>query len=175
MNGGHYDYCYAVGDFSEWERRSEYAMKRDEAAGCWWGTITVDDPSKEYRFQYRMGKGEEEIRVQDPYSEIYYNGDDHWISSSTYPDLPSYPEGARGFIGAFQIEKPSYSWQHDNFKIEDEDDLVIYELLLRDFSATGDLNGAMAQLDYLEDLGINAIELMPIQEFEEMTAGDTLQ
>ena len=165
-NGKHYDYCYAVGDFSEWERKSEYAMKRDDAAGCWWTTITVDDPSKEYKFQYRMGMGEEDIRVQDPYSEIYYHGDDYWISSSTYPDRPAYPDGARGFIGAFQIQKPEYNWQHDNFRIEDEDDLVIYELLLRDFTATGDLAGAITKLDYLADLGINAIELMPVQEFE---------
>lgn len=165
-NGGHYDYCYVVGDFNDWERKSEYAMKRDEGAGCWWSVITVDDPSKEYRFQYRMGKGESEIRVQDPYSEIYYHGDDHWITASTYPGLPSYPEGAHDFVSAFQIDRPAYSWQHDDFHIEDEDDLVIYELLLRDFTPTGDLNGALSQLDYLAELGINAIELMPVQEFE---------
>ena len=165
-NNSCYDYSYVVGDFNNWERTSAYAMKRDDAAGCWWTTFTVEDPSKEYRFQYRMGKGEDEIRVQDPYSEIYYHGDDHWITSSTYPGLPSYPEGARGFISAFQIEKPSYAWQNNNFKIEDEDDLVIYELLLRDFTTTGDLNGAITKLDYLKTLGITAIELMPVQEFE---------
>lgn len=165
-NNARYDYSYVVGDFNNWERTSAYAMKRDDAAGCWWATFTVEDPSKEYRFQYRMGKGDSEIRVQDPYSEIYYHGDDHWITSATYPELPSYPEGARGFVSAFQIEKPSYSWQHDDFKIEDEDDLVIYELLLRDFTASGDLNGAITKLDYLKELGITAIELMPVQEFE---------
>ena len=164
-NNKRYDYCYAVGDFSNWERKSEYAMKRDESAGCWWTTITVQDPSKEYRFQYRMGKGEDEIRVQDPYSEIYYHGDDHWITSSTYPSLPSYPEGARGFVSAFQIEKPVYNWK-TNFKIADANDLVISEILLRDFTASGDINGAIAHLDYLNDLGINAIELMPVHEFE---------
>lgn len=165
-NRTRYDYCYVVGDFNNWERKSAYAMKRDEAAGCWWTTVTVDDPSKEYRFQYRMARGDSEIRVQDPYSEIYYHGDDHWILSSTYPDLPAYPEGGRGFVSAFQIEKPAYAWKHDDFKIKDEDDLVIYELLLRDFTSSGDLNGAMTKLDYLVDLGVTAIELMPIQEFE---------
>jgi len=165
-NGKHYDYCYVVGDFNGWERKSEYAMKRDEAAGCWWTTVTVDDPSKEYKFQYRMAMGEDEIRVQDPYSEVYYHGDDYWITSATYPDLPSYPEGAKGFVSAFQIDEPEYSWQHDSFRIEDEDDIVIYEMLLRDFTSSGDLNGAITKLDYLDKLGINAIELMPIQEFE---------
>ncbi|MBQ8839212.1 MAG: hypothetical protein IJ005_07835 [Bacteroidales bacterium] len=164
-NGEHYDWCYAVGDFSDWERKSEFAMKRDEAAGCWWTTITVDDPDKEYRFQYRMSKDDNEIRVQDPYSEIYYHGDDHWITDATYPNLPDYPEGARDYVSAFQIEQEEYSWQN-SFSIKNEDDLVIYELLLRDFTETGDLNGAFAKLDYLEGLGINAIELMPVQEFE---------
>lgn len=43
---------------------------------------------------------------------------------------------------------------------------MIYELLLRDFTETGDLQGAIQKLDYLERLGITAIELMPVQEFE---------
>ena len=165
-NGKRYDYCYVVGEFNNWERTDEYAMKRDEPAGCWWTTITVDDPSKEYMFQYRLGMGESEIRVQDPYSEIYYHGDDYWIPSSTYPDRPAYPEGAQGWVSAFQIDRQQYSWQHEDFKIQDEDDLVIYEMLLRDFTESGDLNGAITRLDYLSELGITAIELMPIQEFE---------
>ena len=165
-NGKRYDYCYVVGEFNDWERKEEYAMKRDESAGVWWTTVTVDDPSKEYCFQYRMAQGDSEIRVQDPYSEVYYHGDDYWITTSTYPGLRSYPEGAKGWVSAFQINKPAYAWKNDSFKIKDQNDLVIYEMLLRDFSATGDLNGAMAQLDYLSELGINAIELMPIQEFE---------
>ena len=41
--GQRYDYCYVVGDFNNWERMDEYAMKRDESAGCWWTTVTVDN------------------------------------------------------------------------------------------------------------------------------------
>lgn len=43
---------------------------------------------------------------------------------------------------------------------------MIYELLLRDFTATGDLNGAMEKIGYLKSLGFNAVELMPVQEFD---------
>ena len=39
-------------------------------------------------------------------------------------------------------------------------------MLFRDFSTTKDIQGAMAQLDYIENLGVNAIELMPIHEFD---------
>lgn len=43
---------------------------------------------------------------------------------------------------------------------------MIYEMLLRDFTESGDLNGAIQKLDYLQALGINAVELMPVQEFD---------
>jgi len=43
---------------------------------------------------------------------------------------------------------------------------VIYELHLRDFTATSDINGAMGKLSYLKEMGVNAIELMPVQEFD---------
>ena len=52
-----------------------------------------------------------------------------------------------------------------DYQIEDQNDLVIYELHFRDFTATGDIKGAMQQLDYIEALGVNAVELMPIHEF----------
>ena len=64
------------------------------------------------------------------------------------------------------MDRPEYSWKNDSFKIEDKNDLVIYELLLRDFSETRDLAGARAQLDSLQQLGINAIELLPVQELD---------
>ena len=50
--------------------------------------------------------------------------------------------------------------------VSDPDDIVIYEMHFRDFTSTGDINGAMEKLDYLQALGVNAIELMPVQEFE---------
>ena len=60
-------------------------------------------------------------------------------------------------------------------KIADKNNLMIYELLLRDFTETGDLQGAMQKLDYLERLGITAIELMPVQEFEGNDSWGTIQ
>ena len=39
-------------------------------------------------------------------------------------------------------------------------------MLLRDFTASNDLNGAMQKLDYLTSLGVNASEVMPVQEFD---------
>lgn len=39
-------------------------------------------------------------------------------------------------------------------------------MLLRDFTETSDISGALGKLDYLKSLGVNAIELMPVQEFD---------
>mgnify|MGYP002515296336 FL=1 len=165
--GKSHDYCYLIGDFNGWKRESEYAMKRDEVAGCWWTTLTGLDKRKEYMFQYRIGDEDSDTRIIDPYTEIVYDPwNDGYIPSSTYPDMPSYPSGTKDFVSAFEIGVPEYEWKSGDFSIKDPDNLIIYELLLRDFSESKDLNGAMQHLDYLEDLGINAIELMPVQEFE---------
>lgn len=163
-----YDWCYLIGEFNGWERKSEYAMKRDEFAGCWWITCNGFESGKEYMFQYMTGNDDVRLRLSDPYSEITYSGDDQWISSSTYPDLRQYPSETSGYVSAFEIGRTPYSWT--DFQIEDKDDLIIYELLLRDFTENGgkegNLKNAMDRLDYLETLGVNAIELMPIQEFD---------
>ena len=167
-SGKHRSYSYVVGDFNDWIRDSKSAMYRDDDAGCWWLSIGGIDPDTEYRFNYRLGNASGvDICVADPYSEIIYDQwNDQYIEESTYPGLREFPEGAKALVSAFQINKPEYKWECPDYEIEDENDLVIYELHLRDFSKTGDLNGAIAQLDYLDNLGINAIELMPIQEFD---------
>ena len=166
--GSRYDWCYLIGEFNGWERKKEYAMKRDEAAGCWWITCSGFESGKEYMFQYMTGNEEVRLRLSDPYSEITYSSDDQWISSSTYPELRDYPNLTTGYVSAFETGRSSYSWT--DFEVNDKDDLIIYELLLRDFTDNGGKEGnlslAMQKLDYLENLGINAIELMPVQEFD---------
>ena len=166
-NGECYDCAYVIGDFSEWQCQSTYAMKRDEEAGCWWCIIGGLNPGEEYRFQYHLyDEAWGVVRIADPYAEIIYTADDKWIASSTYPQLPSYPETTSGLVSAFQTSAEEYAWQIEDFVACEEDNLIIYELLLRDFSATKDLAGALARMDYLEGLGVNAIELMPVQEFD---------
>ncbi len=169
-NGKRYDWCYLIGEFSNWERQSEYAMKRDETAGCWWITCDGFESGREYMFQYMTGNEDVRLRLSDPYSEITYEGNDQWISTSTYPSMPAYPSQTSGYVSAFEIGRNAYDWNVTDFKVEDKNDLIIYELLLRDFTENGgkegNLKNAMAKLDYLEALGVNAIELMPIQEFD---------
>ena len=142
-------------------------MKRDEETGCWWYTLNEIDPDKEYGFQYYLMKDKETLRLADAYSEkILDPWNDKYIKASTYPNLKSYPKNTEGIVSVFQAKQPDYNWQINDFKIEDENNLIIYELLLRDFTQSGDINGALEKLPYLKKLGINAIELMPIQEFD---------
>ena len=168
--GNRYDWCYLIGEFNGWERQSQYAMKRDESAGCWWIRCDGFESGKEYMFQYMIGNDDVRLRLSDPYSEIVYSGEDQWISSSTYPDMRAYPSETSGYVSAFEIGRNAYDWQVEDFEVEDKNDLIIYELLLRDFTVNGGKEGnlslAMEKLDYLEALGVNAIELMPVQEFD---------
>ncbi|NMA74881.1 MAG: alpha-amylase [Bacteroidales bacterium] len=165
--GKSWEYAYLMGDFTDWGVKSEFQMKRDETTGCWWYTLSNLEPAKEYAFQYFLGKEKDYLFLADAYSEkILDPWNDQYINASTYPKLKSYPKEAVGIVSVFQAKQPTYNWQVNDFKIKDENNLIIYELLLRDFTQSGDINGALEKLPYLKALGINAIELMPTQEFD---------
>lgn len=167
-NGGHKEYAHVIGDFNGWKLTNDdkSQMFRDETAGCWWITITGLDAAKEYAFQYYVGTQKEgPMRLADAYCEKILDPDnDKYIPASTYAENKKYPEGAIGIASVFRIQKDSYSW--NAFTTPSKDKLLIYELHLRDFTLSKDLNGAMQKLDYLKSLGVNAIELMPVQEFD---------
>lgn len=169
-SGNHKDFAYVVGSFNDWTLSNDEKsqMYCDDAAGCWWITLKGLDASKEYAFQYYAGmKQGEVIRLADAYTEKILDPDnDKYIPASTYGESMAYPEGGRGIVSTFKIQKDSYSWKGSNFKIAAPEKLVIYELHLRDFTTSGDLKGAMNKLSYLKEMGVNAIELMPIQEFD---------
>ena len=160
--GKRHDYCFIVGDWNNWTRVPEGSMFYDPTTGKWWITLDGFDADKEYRFQYRLGNGASDIYLSDPYTEIVY---DQW-NDQYIQGVPAFPEGAKQLVSAFQINKPEYAWKHKDFKVEDKNDLVIYEMLFRDFTTSQNIAGAMAQLDYIENLGVTAVQLMPIQEFD---------
>lgn len=172
-----YDYAYVMGDFNNWKRANDETsqMFYDETAGCWWIILNGLDVNKEYAFQYYLGirsevegKKDTELRLADPYTEkILDAGSDPYIPEYTYPSSQMvYPSKGAGIVSTFKINKDEYSWAYDGYRIKNKNSLVIYELLLRDFSETKDLNGAIQKLDYLSELGVTAIELLPVQEFE---------
>jgi len=162
------DFVYLIGDFNDWTVDSSYYMKCEDNGGTdvhWWLAVDGFDPQTEYAFQYFV---DGEIRIADPYSEkILDPWNDSYIPASVYPDLKAYPTGKTSeIVGTFQIEKPEYPWQTTDYIRPPKTDLIIYEMLIRDFVAAHDYKTLIDTLAYLQNLGVNAIELMPISEFE---------
>ncbi len=168
--GSSLDYAHVVGSFNDWTLSNDTTsqMYRDDAAGVWWITIEGLDSTAEHTFQYYVGSAESgAVRLADPYSTKILDPDnDKYIPSSSYSENLDYPDGAIGLVTAFTTVGDGYAWQNDVVRIEDSGDLVIYEILLRDFTDSGDIAGAYSKLDYIESLGVTAIELMPVQEFD---------
>lgn len=170
-DGKSHDFAHIVGDFNDWtlSNTTSSQMNFDSSEKCWWITVSNLVNTKEYAFQYYLGYTDgETIRIGDPYSRKILDPDnDQYIASSTYPaEDMVYPDGGRGIVSVTTTATDSYTWKNSGFAIEDKNDLIIYELLLRDFTATSDIDGAIEKLDYLASLGVNAIELMPTQEFD---------
>ena len=92
---------------------------------------------------------------------------DQYINATTYPNLPSYPTGKTNHaVTLLRSGDTAYVWQTPTFTKPAKTDLVIYEVLIRDFDALHSYDAVKARLDYLEGLGINAIEFMPVMEFD---------
>jgi len=162
------EFVYLLTESNDFKPNPAFFMHRHEIKADsvrFWYTWTGLTPGQEYAFQYLVdGK----IRVTDPYVEkILDPVDDAFIPSSVYPNLKPYPSGKTEYqVGILQTQKPVYSWQVTNFTPPPKEKLVIYELLLRDFVGTRSYQTLVDTLSYLQRLGVNAIELMPVNEFE---------
>lgn len=158
-------YIYVIGDFNNWQFNPNYYMKRDPDGANWWLDITGLTPDTEYAYQYAV---DDNLVVADPLSELVLDPfNDGFISNATYPNLKPYPTGkTTGIVSVMHPGRPAYNWQITNFQKPAKEELVVYELLIRDFIAAHDYQTLIDTLDYLERLGINAIELMPVNEFE---------
>lgn len=158
-------YVFVLGDFNNWLVDEAYYMNRTPDGKYYWLTINNLTPGAEYIFQYYIDGS---LKIADPYTEkISDPWNDKWIPASNYPGLIPYPEGkTTGIASVLQTAQIPYNWEITQFTAPANKDLVIYELHIRDFLASRDIKDLIDTLDYLENLGVNAIELMPINEFE---------
>ena len=159
------EFIHLLGDFNEWTINDSYLLKKDSSKDRFWIELTNLTPQTNHTYQYLI---EATLRVADPYSTIIlaeYN--DQYIDSTTYPDLPEYPsEKTNHAVTLLKTGETAYNWQVTNFEKPAKTDLVIYELLIRDFDELHSFDAVKSRLDYLQNLGINAIEFMPIMEFD---------
>ena len=162
-------FVYVLGEFNNWQQTTAGFMKKtpdtDAANARWWVQIDNLTPGQEYAYQYEVNGV---LRVADPYAEkVLDPNSDRFIPAVTYPNLKTYPTGqTTGIVSVLQSNQVPYQWQVNNFQKPKKTDLVIYELLTRDFIARHDYQTLRDTLNYLQRLGVNAIELMPFNEFE---------
>lgn len=160
------EFVYVMGDFNNWQYDLDYQMKQSLDGNRFWLMINGLNPGEEYRFQYYID--DEAMKIADPYSDKildYWN--DPYIPEETYPDLIEYPNGLTSEpVSVLQTNQTPFEWTDQAYQRPAKEKLIVYELLLRDFLETPNWQTLTDTLDYLDELGINAIELMPVNEFE---------
>lgn len=164
-------YVYVVGDFNNWQATPASLLNKtatvnsDPATGRWWVQVDGLTPGQEYAYQFVVDGS---LRVADPYgTKVLDPNNDQYIPAVTYPNLKAYPTGkTTGIVSVLQPGQAAYAWTATNFQRPARANLVVYELHLRDFIARHDYQTLTDTLQYLQRLGVNAIELLPVNEFE---------
>jgi len=160
-------HVYLIGDMTDWELSNNFQMKRD--GNYFWITVPIEK-GKEYRFQYAVVRADGTKKlISDLFSEKLLTGDDNYEPKQTDPSLISYPmKGAEGYVSVLQSDKTPFVWSDatTSFQRPDKNNLVIYELWIYDHTPERNIPGLMKRLDYIQNLGVNCIELMPVCEFD---------
>ncbi|MCF8235069.1 MAG: T9SS type A sorting domain-containing protein [Bacteroidales bacterium] len=159
------EFVFVIGDFNNWQLEEEFFMKMTPDGEKWWLEIDGLVPQQQYIFQYFV---DGVLKIADPYTEqISDPWNDKYISGQTYPGLIEYPEGkTTGIAAVLQTAQEEYDWVVEDFTSPPVEELVVYEILIRDFTEEHTYEAMKDTLGYLEELGITAVELMPVNEFE---------
>lgn len=154
-----------IGSFTNWDLNPAFQMFKD--GDYFWTTVPASafTANTDFMYQYLV---DFDIKIADPYSELILDpGSDQFIKPGNYPNLPTYPENeTSGDVTVYTYQKTPYNWTVTNFQRPDQENLVIYEILARDFSEEDSYQAIIDRIDYLADLGINALQFMPVNEFE---------
>ncbi|MEP6947294.1 MAG: alpha-amylase family glycosyl hydrolase [Acidobacteriota bacterium] len=143
-----------IGDFSDW--KGIPMVKGDD--GNFTATVEVDDGSYAYKFNIQ--------------SKSWFNEPDEWKTISDPYATNVDPETQNSILVIKDGKKvvDEYVWQSDDVPLPTNDRLVIYEMHVGDFSGgesdiftRGKYTDVIAKLDYLAELGVNAIEMMPLK------------
>ena len=169
------DFIYVAGSFNSWLPDANYAMKKDPISGKFWLELTGLTSGINYTYQYWVGESTPIanspalVKTADPFSTLVLSPyDDPGIPSATYPNMPVYPIGQQREVTVLQTGQMPYPWSSatTNFVKPEKDKLVVYELLVRDFDAARNYQSIIDRIDYFKNLKINAIQLLPVMEFE---------
>lgn len=133
-----------IGTFNNW--KTNIHVLEHEEKGYWGGNIPKAKVGDEYKFLLDTSAGQ--LQRNDPYARQMTNS----VGNSIVYD------------------SNAFDWGDDNFQISSWNNLIIYELHTGTFNIKekgkpGDFYGVIEKLDYLKELGINSIEVMPPFEF----------
>ncbi|MBA80293.1 MULTISPECIES: alpha-amylase family glycosyl hydrolase [unclassified Leeuwenhoekiella] len=139
----HANKVYVTGDFNEWQE-DDLALEAEEN-GYWAGVSA--DPQEGQEYKYLIHNGDQKLFRNDPYAFEMTNSNGNSI-----------------------IRTLDFNWEDDDFEIADWNKLVIYELHVGTFNRkdpdrVGTFEDVIEKLPYLQKLGINGIELLPVAEF----------
>ncbi|SEN51216.1 Por secretion system C-terminal sorting domain-containing protein [Flavobacterium sp. CF108] len=167
------DFVYVAGSFNNWQPTSTYAMKKDPTSGKFWLELTGLVSGVNNTYQYwvvdatPLANSPAMVKTADPYSTLVLSPyDDPGIPAASYPNIPAYPAGQQFEVTVLKTGQTPYNWQVTNFTKPAKEKLVVYEVLVRDFDAARNYQSLIDKIDYFKNLKINAIELMPVMEFE---------
>lgn len=176
LNAPGKEFIYVAGSFNNWQPSSAYAMKKDPSSDKFWIELTGLTPGQVYTYQYWVfdttptTNSQILVKTADPCSTLVLSPyDDPYIPSGSFPDLATtyaYPAGQEREVTVLQTGQTPYNWQVTNFTKPSKDNLVVYEVLVRDFDADRNYQDLIDKVNYFKNLGVNAIELMPVMEFE---------
>ena len=133
-----------IGSFNNWDRAA--SPLQAEPGGNWAADLPAARPGDEYKFVLQTPAGE--LTRQDPYARAVTNSSGNSVV----------------------FDPLDFDWQGDDFRMPAWNELVIYELHVGTFHAPepdrpGTFRDVIQRLDYLRELGINCLEIMPATEF----------
>ena len=134
---------FVMGSFNDWnETKNELVSENN---GFWYANIEKAHPGDEYK--YVIFNGDNKLVRNDPYAKEMTNS-----------------------AGNSIVSDPDFDWKDDAFDIPSWNELVIYEIHIGTFNTEkkntpGSFKSVQKKIPWLKDLGINAIEIMPLMEF----------
>ncbi len=163
-----------VGSWDNYQVLDKNIMNYQDYEGNRYFWLTVSGLANDVWYSYYFDI-DNEYKVGDPYAHLVldcYN--DRTLRNSVWLDRPKYPSELSGImLGCYRGDIDDYEFS--DFTIPDHNNLVIYEMLFRDFTLPSGLSGlssgwgtvklAKEKIPYIKAMGFNAIELMPIMEF----------
>ena len=150
---------FLLGDFNGFKADAAYSMSRTPDGKTFWISLPNLDFNRNYTYQFLV---DGQVKIADPYSELVLDP----AHDASIPNIPAYPAGASGHVSVLNLTQSAYQWTNTAFTNPHPQDLVIYETLVRDFVQSHDYKTLTDSIGYFKRLGVNAVQMMPVQESE---------